>query len=137
MTDLEFTSRKNYEKAGQNITNKRDMAGQSPYVINAGLSYSDPKAGLNAGVFYNVKGPTLYIVGVGLYPDVYSEPFHSLNLSFNKTFGKEGKTSLDFKVANLLNDRVEKFFQSYNTDQQIFDRINPGVIFSLGFAHNF
>ncbi len=137
MTALEYNARKEYIKAGQAINNKRDMAGQSPYVVNAGISYSDPNAGLNAGVFYNVKGPTLYIVGVGLYPDVYTEPFHSLNLSFNKTFGKEGKTSLDFKVANLLNDRSEKFFRSYNTDPQVFDSINPGMLFSLGFAHNF
>jgi TonB-dependent receptor len=137
MTDLEYNSRKGYERSGQNIINTRDMAGQSPYVINTGLSYSNQKNGLNAGVFYNVKGPTLYIVGVGLYPDVYTEPFHSLNLSVNKTIGREGKTIIDFKVANLLNDRVEKFYRSYNAGEEIFDSINPGVSLSLGVSHNF
>lgn len=137
MTDLEFNSRKEFEKIGQNVTNTRDMAGQSPYVINAGISYADQDAGLNAGIFYNVKGPTLYIVGIGLYPDVYTEPFHGLNLSFNKSLGKEGKTSIDFKVDNLLNDRVEKFYQSFGAEQQIFDSINPGRTFSLGVSHTF
>lgn len=137
MTDLEFNSRKGYEKEGQNITNTRDMAGQSPYVINMGLSYSNPKVGLNTGLFYNVKGPTLYIVGIGLYPDVYSQPFHSLNFSFNKSIGKSGKTTIDFKVANLLNDRLEKFYTSYGADDQIFDSINPGRAISLGISHNF
>src|SRR5690606_16036310 len=137
MTDLEYNSRKGFEKVGQSINDTRDMAGQSPYVINTGFSYSNQKAGLNAGVFYNVKGPTLYIVGVGLYPDVYTEPFHSVNLSFNKTLGKEGKTIIDFKVANLLNDRVEKFYRSYSADDQIFDSINPGRSFSLGLSHSF
>lgn len=137
MTDLEFNARKEYERAGQTIDNVRDMAGQSPYVINMGLSYSNPDNGLNAGVFYNVKGPTLYIVGVGLYPDVYTEPFHSLNISVNKTIGKQRKTVIDFKVANLLNDRQEKFYQSYRAKDQIFDSFNPGITFSLGINHNF
>lgn len=137
MTDLEFNSRKEYEKVGQNITDTRDMAGQSPYVINAGLSYNDADAGFNAGIFYNVKGPTLYIVGVGLYPDVYTEPYHGVNLSFNKTLGKKGNTSIDLKVDNLLNDRQEKFYQSYNAQRQIFDSMNPGTTFSLGISHNF
>lgn len=137
MTQMEYNARKEYEREGQTISDTRDMAGQSPYVINAGLSYMNQKSGLNAGFFYNVKGPTLYIVGVGLYPDVYSEPFHSLNFSFNKSFGKDGRTSVDFKVSNLLNDRVENFYRSYNAQDQIFDSINPGRTFSLGVSHNF
>ena len=137
MTDLEFNSRKSYEKDGENITNVRDMAGQSPYVINGGLSYSNPELGLNTGVFYNVKGRTLYIVGAGLFPDVYTEPFHSLNFSFNKTLGKEGRTAIDLKVSNILNDRLEKFYQSYQATPQIFDSFAPGMTFGLGVSHTF
>ena len=137
MTDLEFNSRKTYEKVGQTIKDTRDMAGQSPYVINAGLSYSSPKSGLNGGIFYNVKGPTLYIVGIGLYPDVYTEPFHSLNISFNQTFGKNDRSKIGVKVANLLNDRIENYYRSYKADDQIFDSINPGMSFSLSFSHSF
>lgn len=137
MTDIEFNSRKEYEKIGQDIKNTRDMAGQSPYVINAGISYSNQDLGLNTGLFYNVKGPTLYIVGAGLFPDVYTQPFNSLNFSFNKSLGKEGKTTIDFKVANLLNDRLEKFYKSYEAQDQIFDSFNPGMTFSLGVSHNF
>lgn len=137
MTSIEYTARKEYEREGQTISDTRDMAGQSPYVINTGLSYMNQKTGFNAGLFYNVKGPTLYIVGVGLYPDVYAEPFHSLNFSLNKAFGKDGKTTIDFKVSNLLNDRVEKFYRSYRAQDQIFDSINPGRAISLGVSHNF
>lgn len=137
MTDIEFNARKQFEKDGQTVDDKRDMAGQSPYVINAGISYANPDKGINAGIFYNVKGPTLYIVGVGLYSDVYTEPFHGVNLSFNKTVGKEGRTAIDFKVDNLLNDRVEKFYQSFGAQQQIFDSINPGITFSLGLSYRF
>ncbi|MCA1751368.1 MAG: TonB-dependent receptor [Flavobacteriales bacterium] len=40
MTDREFNSRLTYEKEGQNLKDTRQMAGQSPYVINAGLDYN-------------------------------------------------------------------------------------------------
>ncbi len=75
MTEAEFNSRKSYEKTGETVTEKRAMAGQSPYVLNAGLTYSMAEIGLETGLFYNVKGATLTIVGGGLFPDIYVEPF--------------------------------------------------------------
>lgn len=132
MTLTEFNSRKTYEKVGETIENTRPMAGQSPVVINAGLTYNHPENGVNAGVFYNVKGETLYIVGAGLFPDIYTEPFHSLNVSLSKSFGKNDRTTVDFRVANLLNDRIETFYQSFRADNQIFNSINPNRTFSLG-----
>lgn len=137
MTETEFESRLTYEKTGQTIDDQRAMAGQAPYVINGGLSYSNQDMGLETGIFYNVKGPTLYIVGVGLYPDVYNEPFHSLNFSFNKKLGKEGNTSIDFKVSNLLDDDIESYFSSFEAEDQPFSRLSPGRTFSIGLSHSF
>lgn len=137
MTDREFNARKNYEKDGQNIDDRRPMAGQAPYVINAGITYKNVEKAFQAGLFYNVKGPALQIVGTGLYPDVYQEPFHSLNLGVNKKLGEEGNTTIDFKVSNLLGDRVESFFQSYEADKQVFSSFNPGRAFSIGVSHKF
>jgi outer membrane receptor protein involved in Fe transport len=137
MTLTEFNSRKNYEKAGETIENTRPMAGQSPFVINAGLTYNHPENGINAGIFYNVKGETLYIVGAGLFPDIYTEPFHSVNVSISRSFGKNDRTSIDFRVANLLNDRVETFYQSFRAENQIFNSINPNRTFSLGCSVKF
>lgn len=137
MTDREFQSRKTYEKTGETITNTRQMAGQAPYVINAGLTYSHQEIGLDAGLFYNVKGPTLSIVGAGLFPDVYIQPFNSLNFSLNKKIGKEKNTTLDFKVSNILNDRMESFYTSFNAEDQIFDQFIPRRAFSLGLSHRF
>jgi len=137
MTITEFNARKTYEKSGQTIENTRQMAGQAPYVINAGIGYANPDVGIQAGVFYNVKGPSLLVVGSGLYPDVFSEPFHSLNASFSKQLGEEGNTSLTFRVSNILNDRRESFFQSYEATEQPFTSLNPGVEFSFGVSHSF
>lgn len=137
MTNLEFNARKVFEKEGQNITNTREMAGQSPYVINAGIMYTNDSLALDLGLYYNVKGKTLYIVGSGLFPDIYYEPFHSLNFSLNKKFGKEQRLVADLRVSNILNDRIETFYQSYEAAPQPFSSINPGTAFSLGLSYKF
>jgi outer membrane receptor protein involved in Fe transport len=137
MTDIEFNSRKRFERTGETIEDERQMAGQSPYVINAGLTYGTENRKTDAGIFYNVKGPTLEVVGIGLYSDVYTQPFHSLNFSVNHKLGNEDRTSIDFKVANLLNDKVESFYESFEAQDQIFSSYAPGMAFSLGFSHKF
>ncbi len=137
MTVREYDARKIFEKDGETIERTRQMAGQAPYVVNFGLSYKNVEQGLTAGIFYNVKGPALEIVGSGRFPDIYQEPFHSLNLGINKKIGEEQKTIVDLKVSNLLNDRRESFYQSYSAKDQIFSSINPGMTISIGLSHKF
>lgn len=137
MSDLEYNARKSFEREGENITRTRNMAGQSPWVVNAGMSYSNSKLGMSVGLFYNVKGPTLAIVGTGLYPDVYTAPFHSLNFSYSQKLGKNKNTSLSFNVSNLLDSKVESYYQSYNATPQLFSSVNPGFTFSFGVSHKF
>jgi len=137
MTDVEYNSRESYLKTGETLARTRQMAGQSPYVINTSITYANYDLGLDAGIFYNVKGPTLYIVGGGLFPDIYNDPFHSLNVSFNKKFGKQQQSSIDFKINNILNDENEIFYQSYKASDQVFERMVPGRSFSIGFGYKF
>ncbi len=137
MTDAEFSSRKSYERTGETIQNKRDMAGQAPYVINAGITYGNYDAGWDAGLFYNVKGTTLSIVGIGLYPDIFVAPYNSLNFSILKKLGEGNNTVIDFKAANLLDSKVESFFVSYNAELQTYSRLNPGRSFSIGLKYSF
>jgi TonB-dependent receptor len=137
MTDLEYNARKAYERTGETIGRTRDMAGQSPWVINAGISYTNNDIGTNVGLFYNVKGPTLFIVGTGLIPDIYTQPIHSLNFSYNQKLGKNKNTVLEFQVSNLLNWKDQILYQSFNAENQVFSSVNPGITFSLGVNHKF
>lgn len=137
MTDAEYNSRSSYLKTGETLDKTRQMAGQSPYVINGGITYTNYEKGINIGAYYNVKGPTLYIVGAGLFPDIYQEPFHSLNFSINKKMGKDKKTVIDFKVSNILNDKNEILYHSYMAENQIFESRSLGMTFSLGVSHKF
>jgi TonB-dependent receptor len=132
MSDSEQRARNTYAKTGQTLTGRREMVGQSPYVINAGVTYDDSNKGIDAGLFYNVKGPTLSLVGSGLYPDVYDDPFHGLNASFQKRLGRNQNTTISLKVSNILGDTVESYFSSFRAGQQPFSIENPGTTFSIG-----
>lgn len=62
-----------------NATNaERPLAGQSPWVVNAGLRY-EPSPKFSASVFYNVFGPRIEDVGRFGLPDTYREPVHQLD----------------------------------------------------------
>ena len=138
---IEYESRVENAREGQVVDRYRRMAGQAPYVINAGLIYNPKKKEgvldkFEMAVFYNVQGPTLYFVGIVDRPDVYTVPFHSLNLSINKKFGKENQFDCSLRVNNLLNDATEQVYRSYGAEDQFFTQIKPGILTSLKLTWN-
>ncbi len=133
----EYESRKRNLREGESFDGTRDLQGQSPYLINVGLDYNNPEKGFQAGVFYNTQGKTLELVGLGTVPDVYTMPFHSLNANLSKSFGEEKNSTLSLKVTNILGDKIESRFQSYNAEDQIFSKRNPGTSISLGYSYKF
>ncbi|MCF8365082.1 MAG: TonB-dependent receptor [Bacteroidales bacterium] len=139
LSTTEYQSRLNNAREGQTIDDYRDMAGQAPYLINGGISYNGGndgfKKGLEAGIYYNVQGETLFIVGIVDRPDIYIVPFHSLNINVNKSFGKNEKMTFGIKIENILNDNRETIFKSYKATDQYFTRLNPGTQFTLRFGY--
>ncbi|RIW18491.1 TonB-dependent receptor [Algoriphagus lacus] len=132
MSESELKSRRLTAKEGEVINDTRQMAGQAPYIINTGISYTSFTTGLEAGIFYNVQGSTLNYVGFGNRTDTFTVPFHSLNLNFNKSFGADERVKLNFGVQNLLNDKREVVFSSFGAQDQIFSRLAPGVKVNFG-----
>ncbi|UGU16688.1 TonB-dependent receptor [Sinomicrobium kalidii] len=138
MTEQEFDARKQAEREGENTDDSRQLQGQSPYLINAGLNYKNEEIGLESGLFYNVQGKTLEVVGsAGLYPDVYTMPFNSLNFNFSKTLGDEQRSKISIKVENLLGDDRESQYESFRAANQNFSFRAPGTEFSIGYSYRF
>jgi len=135
MSDTEFNSRVRNARDGQEIDRQRDMAGQAPYLINTGLSYANPENGWGFGMYYNVQGETLQFVGIADRPDVYSVPFHSLNVSISRSFGTQNRFNVGAKVSNLLGDDREEVFKSFGTQDELFTRLRPERTFSLSFGY--
>ncbi|MBN2634226.1 MAG: TonB-dependent receptor [Bacteroidales bacterium] len=135
----EYYSRVENARSGQKIDNYREMAGQAPWIINSGLTYTGGEkgfwSGFEAGLYYNVQGTTLQYVGIADRPDIYTLPFHSLNFNAGKSFGREKKLQIGFKIDNLLNDKKESVFRSFNPTDQFFTKLEPGITYHLRLSY--
>ncbi len=133
----EFESREQFLRTGESLDDTRPMAGQSPYAVNVNLSYEIPETQWNFTLAYNVQGEQLTIIGSERVPDVYTMPFHSLNFNSYKGFGKDFNQRITFGVQNILNDDRLLVYKSYNAQDQIFNRFEPGIGFRLKYTYNF
>ncbi len=140
MTDSEFASRQLWARDGETVDNYREMAGQAPYLINAGFLFEGVENGFfkdtELALFYNVQGPTLQIVGIVDRPDIYSLPFHSLNFNASKKFGKSKRAQIGIKIDNLLNQSKKSVFRAHNTQDEYDEFLSPGRKFQLRFQYN-
>ncbi|MFD1314936.1 TonB-dependent receptor [Namhaeicola litoreus] len=137
MSEEELEARRLSLRDGERLEKTRELQGQSPYLVNFGFSYGNDEGGWQAGLFYNMQGETLEVVGTGDVPDVYTMPFHSLNFNLTKSFGKELNSSINFGIKNILDDDLESKYQSFKAQDQIFSRLSPGRGISLGYAYKF
>ena len=92
----------------------RPMQGQSPYLINTGLFYTNPTWNTNIALLYNRIGKRL--IGVGRsegttgddtnarVPDSYEMPRDMIDFSASKKWGKHLEVKLN--VRNLLNSKI-------------------------------
>jgi hypothetical protein len=137
MSQQEFESRQLAARDGQTIDDERNLQGQSPYLINVGLRYDDNEKGWQGGLFYNVQGETLQVVGIRNVPDAYTQPFHNMSFRLSKAFGEEKQSSINFGFSNILNDVIETNYNSFQAESRIYSRRDPGQQVSLGYSYKF
>ena len=129
MTDAEYNGRVITEP-NRVIDRTRVLQGQAPFLINAGVTFTNVNKNFEAGLFYNVQGKTLEVVGVGNIPDVYTDPFNNLNLTCTKKFGANQNQTITFKMQNILADTKESFYDYYGEEQRpfsLFKLVDPLV----------
>ncbi|MEZ0486626.1 TonB-dependent receptor [Fibrella aquatica] len=95
---------------------KRPLAGQSPYLFNAGVYYAAPKSGWQGNILYNVFGQRIFAVGNVANPTIYEMPRHVVDLNLTKTIANR----LEFRlgIQDILNQYVQ-FSQDFNRDGKI------------------
>jgi TonB-dependent receptor len=119
------------------VTETRQMWGQSPYSINAGLSYVIPDIGTSFNVGYNRFGQRIVQVAqLGVYetrngasPHVFELPRDVVDISIMQSFGG---LDIKFLVRDLLNQEL--------VWEQIGTRIATnlrGRTFSVGLSYRF
>ena len=118
---------------GETLGTYRNLQGQSPFLINSSLDYKNEN-GLRAGLFFNMQGKTLEVVGTGFSPDVYTQSFKSLNLNLSKSFGKNQNKTVNLKVENILESKKESYYESFKASNKIFSFREQGKAFSVGYS---
>ena len=127
----EYESRLASSRNGETISTTRQMQGQSPYIINGYLNYTNVERAWEANISYNVQGPSLAIVGIGLNPDVYTVPFHDMSIKVSKGIGAENRVRLSLGANNLLNSNKSKVYKSFGSADKIYEQFRPFRTFSL------
>ncbi|MEO7079942.1 MAG: carboxypeptidase-like regulatory domain-containing protein [Flavobacteriales bacterium] len=120
--------------------NERPMMGQSPYVLNAGLYYSNAESKIQYNIVYNTFGKRLYAVGSFGTPDIYEMPIGLLDVTLSKVFGEHLEIKLG--INNLLEAQT-LLKQDSNEDGRISDTdelimsYRQGAYFSGGVSYTF
>lgn len=82
----------------------RPMQGQSPYVANLQIGYTDPEHGRDATLLFNRFGRRISEVGVQRQPDIYEEARNSLDFQYRQDFADDWRWTL--RLRNLLDPEV-------------------------------
>jgi len=123
-------------REGEEVGDYRQMYGQSPYIVNAFATFRNDSLGLIFNVNYNVQGEKLAVIGVGRIPDVYEQPFHSLNVKVSKRFGSQDQWQGSITGRNLLLARRVLQYESFNAESQIYSAWSPGFNVSASISYN-
>ncbi|MFH0881750.1 MAG: TonB-dependent receptor, partial [bacterium] len=110
------------EDSGIQTSNKRPLAGQSPYLANVGLAWLHPTLGTQVSLFFNIFGPRISSVGANNLPDIYEQPHADLDVTASYPINRNLKLKLG--AQNLLDSEVRfeqggKTTWSYNSGRTI------------------
>jgi outer membrane receptor protein involved in Fe transport len=119
----------------------RALQGQSPYIINAGLTYNITKLGLSTTLIYNVIGDRIAQVGTVGYGDIYERHRNLLDFSINKRLGDKGEIKLTW--GDILRPEFV-YYQDNNAshkyeagEDNVMQRLQLGSTITLGFGYRF
>ena len=111
---------------------RRPFQGQSPYILNATLSYMDPGAGLEVALAYNITGRKLHNISLFATPDVYEQPMSMLNFKASKKIGTLYQISLT--ARNILNAENKKIYE-FNGKEYVAESHSIGRTFGFSLTY--
>ncbi len=147
-----INSKVKFDDSGIIKKENRQMQGQSPYIVNAGLYYQNDDWKLMSSLIYNRLGKR--IIGIGKsnstthdvsvnIPDTYEMPRNSLDFTVSKKFGKifEMKAGIkDILAEKVVYKQFPEFRDVQGEKQkreQIIKLYTPGRMVSVGAVLNF
>jgi hypothetical protein len=121
----------------------RPLQGQSPYILNAGLSYTNEKDNLSVSANVNRVGRRIFFVGVDTYPDFYEKPRTVLDFQINKKIKKNSEVR--FSISDILHQDLIFYQNKISDGETVFsasaDNVNRlykvGAVYSFSYSYKF
>ncbi|MBP7398997.1 MAG: TonB-dependent receptor [Chitinophagales bacterium] len=126
--DLDSLEKSVNQNFNPDFPDYRPFQGQSPYLVNANLGYSNSPLKLDAIVTYNLFGKRLSEVSQSGTPDIYERPATTLDAFINKGIGDHIRIRIG--VKNILNSQYLKTISYKETDYTI-QQYETGRTYSL------
>jgi TonB-dependent receptor len=133
---LEEGLRESKALAIANVPDTRPLYDQSPYIINADITYDSVRSGTSVTVIFGYAAERLALINSGNH-DIYEQGAPILDLVISQRLGKHWK--LKFSADNLLNPEVTR---AYNVDDPadatyLYSSYTRGVTFGLSIGCEF
>lgn len=116
---------------GWQVKNSRPFPGQSPFLVNMNLSYSNLALGLNSTIDFNKFGDRMTETNIDT-PDIYESSEGMLNFNISKSFLKN--FTLGFKVKNILDSEFKKSV-TYNNNDFIYQQYELGRTYTVSLSY--
>ncbi|WP_243837220.1 TonB-dependent receptor [Mucilaginibacter gilvus] len=120
----------------------RALVGQSPYVINAGLTHTELDNKLSFNILFNRLGKRIFYAGGTRFSSVYEMPRNVLDFQVGyKVLKSKGEIKLG--GSDLLNAKYNFQYQldgkpyTFSGTGSTFKRYTPGSNYSLSFNYTF
>ena len=125
------------------IESSRQMVGQAPYTINAGLQHSFLKDKMNFNALYNRVGRRILAAGGSRFPSIWEAPRNVVDLQLGLKVLKN-KGELKFNAGDILNNNTTFYYdmdmnKNYeaNGNDETINRYKLGSNYSLAFSYTF
>lgn len=121
-------------------TSERPLQGQSPYLINVGISFNHPETGITSTLLYNRIGKRLSEVGNYSFPDIYENARDVIDFQISKKLFNKMDIRLNF--SDLLHQPYI-FYQNndnntnYAKSDNIIQKTTVGSSIGLSLAYKF
>jgi TonB-dependent receptor len=124
-----------FAATGERVTT-RPLYDQSPYILNADLSYDNPDSGTSVTLAFYYAAERLALIANGGW-DIYEQPAPNLDLIISQRLwgGIKGK----FTARNLLNPEIQNTYavNGATDTRYVYSSYTKGITFGLSLSYEF
>ncbi|RBL92979.1 TonB-dependent receptor [Chitinophaga flava] len=120
------------------------LQGQSPYLINSGISYAAPNNSFSVNLLYNRIGQRLRFRGTNAGLDTYEKPRDIVDFQISKAVFKS-RGELKLNISDVFAQPIALYYKFPGNDKTayvagkdyIISSLKPGTTFTISFKYSF